>query len=1041
MAEFPPGVSLATLSVGDSLDFFGNPASLDVQVTPILGGTTTHLVHAATGSTLVAFTRSFTTTGTALTFDAPHVDQPGWVNGDGEPVTMWSYRVLVTATIPGSPAVQWIKDVSPVIGQDVVDLDLVPNGDATKATVGDIPLVLSVNGQTGHVTVTGGEGGGSSTYSLSIGSVTTGAAGSPATASITGTGDAQQLNLGLPRGADGTAVALTMGTVTTLSSGAQATASVTGTYPDLKLNLGIPRGADGLNGTGGEGGGGGGAMPFTVAAADAPTAIRNAVAAGGGYVCDGTADQVQINAALTAYKYVQLTEGNFYLSGTVTMPRGRTLEGSGPDATRLLAASGLTGRIIYSTADWINVRHLGLGGNGINANGIEVAADSDTGFATGADACVVLDDIVMRYIQGDGVVMTGAYNRDSKLSKVHVWDGTGRGFYFNCPDGTGHQLISGTCGSHGLHLGPNSSNWRISNSKMWFADGDGFWIQGVRHRIEGCEGQDNEWAGLRINGSLLSVNGFTADSNSWNAGNSRANEHAGVEIGRAYNGSAWSNSGGYDITMTNVQSWDKNESSRGRAQAYGIRVRSGARGIWLSGFNTGDPLSSHFNVSGGVKWDTPSDQTHVSNYCSGLDHYRAIIPGGSVVTAPAPEASTVAAGGGLVMLENLAPIAPRAMISGGEYSHTTSATSQDKRTSRLYYRVVDHAVYARFLFQNLSLVRGLQTGPITVTASVERPENIVGTQVMTAVRVRFSGADSVTIPAGGTVLSDPVLIDAVAGSGVWVRTCTGAAVGSTWPNNTYSRNAVVAGEMVWWGDQTGTTSLTSGSTARTLSHGPAAILTQPTAKATVGVMGDSVSQGSGDEAADDGYWTRYAVANNVRLIRATTNGELARYALDTTNHRDKAWEMLDGLDYVVSALGVNDCSQWQSESGIKGQLPRVWARMGAASRRAVYQTTLTPYTQSSDGWTTVAGQTLRTFEPIRVNINAWLRAGAYIDGLGYAGDLNHPLAGVLDVAPAVEDTSGAWKPNMTADGVHPTPAGAEALATRLATVAPAAFTA
>ena len=95
---------------------------------------------------------------------------------------------------------------------------------------------------------------GSSTISLTIGTVTTLTAGSPATATITGTAPDFVLNLGLSIGATGASLTptLTIGTVSTLSSGSPATASIGGTAPNFVLNLGIPQGA-----AGGGGGGGG----------------------------------------------------------------------------------------------------------------------------------------------------------------------------------------------------------------------------------------------------------------------------------------------------------------------------------------------------------------------------------------------------------------------------------------------------------------------------------------------------------------------------------------------------------------------------------------------------------------------------------------------------------------------------------------------------------------------------------------------------------------------------------------------------------------
>ena len=108
---------------------------------------------------------------------------------------------------------------------------------------------------------TGSTGATGPANSLSIGTVTTGAAGSSAAATITGTAPSQTLNLTIPTGATGSqgptgntgatgpANTLTIGTVSTLSAGSSATASVTGTAPNQTLNLGIPTGATGATGS------------------------------------------------------------------------------------------------------------------------------------------------------------------------------------------------------------------------------------------------------------------------------------------------------------------------------------------------------------------------------------------------------------------------------------------------------------------------------------------------------------------------------------------------------------------------------------------------------------------------------------------------------------------------------------------------------------------------------------------------------------------------------------------------------------------------
>ncbi|TXG77816.1 hypothetical protein E6P97_00960 [Patescibacteria group bacterium] len=363
------------------------------------------------------------------------------------------------------------------------------------------------------------------------------------------------------------------------------------------------------------GGGNGGFGPNWVAASNAPTAIKNAVTASGGYVCTGSADHSVINTALGAYGAVYLTEGDFSISGSINMPQGRALLGSGIRATRLNGASGLTGQFISITSDHTQVSRMTISATGQTANGIDANVTSQSGFTTGADACVVLNELVLRNIGGNGIMMRGSNNRDSKIQNIHVWNATGSGYIISCPDGSMMQCIAGTCGNHGFEV-TSASNWRISQCKSWFSDADGFYLNGTRCIFESLEAQDNALAGIRMVGNLCTLTNFTADSNSYE-GSANDNVHSGLEIGRLADGS---NSGGYSITVNGGQAWDKNEASRGYKQRAGVRVRSGVRSLTLIGVDTGDPTGTHHNVTDGIIFDTPSDINHATNTVIARSH-------------------------------------------------------------------------------------------------------------------------------------------------------------------------------------------------------------------------------------------------------------------------------------------------------------------------------------------------------------------------------------------------------------------------------------
>ena len=113
----------------------------------------------------------------------------------------------------------------------------------------------------------------------------------------------------------------------------------------------------------------------------------------GDYVCDGTADQVQIQQAIDAAQaegggIVQLSPGNFNIAATITVngtldendPKTVTLRGCGQQVTELTVASGITGITISNWAQ-IHLEKLGLfisgAGIGIKSVGVNDAGNNN----------------------------------------------------------------------------------------------------------------------------------------------------------------------------------------------------------------------------------------------------------------------------------------------------------------------------------------------------------------------------------------------------------------------------------------------------------------------------------------------------------------------------------------------------------------------------------------------------------------------------------------------------------------------------------------
>lgn len=153
---WPSGMQLVNITVGSTLNFFGDEQIVKVTVTPVIGGSSTRLIWAATGQPVVLGTKEFTgLAGSIASFTIPNPDQDGFIDGAGNAARNWSYSA--TVVVAGQ---RWTQAFQPVAGQTEIDLDLVPDGAITAPTSAPTPAVTSVNGLTGAVLITGGGGGG-----------------------------------------------------------------------------------------------------------------------------------------------------------------------------------------------------------------------------------------------------------------------------------------------------------------------------------------------------------------------------------------------------------------------------------------------------------------------------------------------------------------------------------------------------------------------------------------------------------------------------------------------------------------------------------------------------------------------------------------------------------------------------------------------------------------------------------------------------------------------------------------------------------------
>ena len=257
------------------------PTAGRVTVTPSI----THVIHKPTGDVIFATPDPIDLDDdghfevTLVAVDSPDLNPTGWY---------YTVRVDVPGRAALTAQVQIFEGQTITLGEAIgaaqpgVSTAVVKGDRGARGPKGE-PGRDGIDGRSPEVTMTGDQlvidgvivgphltGPAGPPSKLTVGAVATGAPGSQADASITGTSPSQVLNLTLPKGdpgapgKDGPAGApgspgkdgvsppapVFTASASTLSAGSAATAAVSGTYPNLALTFGIPRGADGAAGSG-----------------------------------------------------------------------------------------------------------------------------------------------------------------------------------------------------------------------------------------------------------------------------------------------------------------------------------------------------------------------------------------------------------------------------------------------------------------------------------------------------------------------------------------------------------------------------------------------------------------------------------------------------------------------------------------------------------------------------------------------------------------------------------------------------------------------
>jgi lysophospholipase L1-like esterase len=250
------------------------------------------------------------------------------------------------------------------------------------------------------------------------------------------------------------------------------------------------------------------------------------------------------------------------------------------------------------------------------------------------------------------------------------------------------------------------------------------------------------------------------------------------------------------------------------------------------------------------------------------------------------------------------------------------------------------------------------------------------------------------------------------------KATTAGTTGATPPASTTDGATVTDGTVQWKVYQSGATGA--------YGYTPIGISGKTTNPVTtIGVIGDSIISGAGDINSRNTNFGGDNYGFFVRAIDTTFGYALLCHSGERAEHfmgLNRLYRILrtKGLTHAVVQHGINDINGGLSFATVRDNLLDIYNELANRGIK-VFGTTITPVTNSTDNWATVANQSLKPNEAARVQLNNWIRTKPA------------PLSGYFEVADTVETArnSGKWKVGTVhipdGLGIHPNAAGHQAM--------------
>jgi hypothetical protein len=356
---------------------------------------------------------------------------------------------------------------------------------------------------------------------------------------------------------------------------------------------------------------------FVVAANDANARVKSAA----DYLCDGTADDVQIQAAIDALPAnggrVLLSEGTFTLAASIQLKSGTLLQGQGRSrfnpstGTIIQAVDALdTDLIVLADADVVHfeLRDFTIDGNKANQAATSRGVSIDwTGTAQTNAPRSLIENVLIASCRDDGlriVQPSGMGGGAVTLVDVHAWQNDGIGFDLGGDDTHAISCIANRNGLQGWKI--QGGNCQLTNcagkgsGQVTSTVGDGFHLTvGQRCQLIGCQAQDNLHDGFAITSDHHLLVGCQADSNG-----KTTDRRNGFRIGSA----------GDFARLSGCYAFDRNAGGS-RVQDTGINIQASATNAMV----VGCAVYNNF-TNGLVDSGTGSIIAHIEGQ-SGFEHH------------------------------------------------------------------------------------------------------------------------------------------------------------------------------------------------------------------------------------------------------------------------------------------------------------------------------------------------------------------------------------------------------------------------------------